>query len=78
MVVDFVVDQTQTMWYMALAGLVVALVGVQGVMNPDTWVLASAPVGQVFNVLPNVVHQALGGLFVLGGVTQVGEALDLY
>lgn len=76
MVVDFVYDQLDTDWYMALTGFVLIAVGIAGLMNPDSWVLASAPFGQIFNLLPNIVHQALGGLFALGGLSQVVDVFQ--
>lgn len=78
MVVDMVYDLMETNTYMLVAGLVLTLAGLQGVVGPDTWVLASGMAGQLFNVLPNVVHQALGALIGLGGVSQVVNALQDY
>lgn len=76
MVVDMIYDLLDTRWYMALTGVILTFAGLAGVMNPDTWFLASEPFGQLFNVLPNIVHQAIGALVALGGVSQVVDVLQ--
>jgi len=64
--------------FQLVSGLVLLGAGLQGFMSPDAWVLASAPFGQVFNLLPNVVHQALGGLVAVSGGLQSWVAVQEY
>lgn len=78
MVVDAVYDLMDTNVFMLLSGIVLAVAGLQGVLYPDAWALAMQPLGQVFNLLPNVVHQALGGLIGFAGVSQVWQAVEEY
>lgn len=64
--------------FQLISGLVLLGAGLQGFMSPDAWVLASSPFGQVFNLLPNVVHQALGGLIMVSGGLQSWAAVQEY
>lgn len=75
MVVDAVYDLMETEVYMLVSGLVLLVAGVQGFVSPDQWALATGMVGQVFNLFPNLVHQALGALIGFGGLSQVVESV---
>lgn len=76
MVFDMVRDFMDSSIYMLLVGIVLLVAGVNGVLQPDSWALAMDPFGQLFNLLPNVVHQALGGLIALTGLGQSAAAAD--
>lgn len=78
MVVDAVYDLMDSNLYMLVAGLVLLLAGYQGVVNPDGWVLAIGMAGELFNLLPDVVHQILGGLIGFSGLSQVFGAVEEY
>lgn len=79
MVLDMIRKFMDGSIYMLLVGIVLFVAGVNGVLMPDSWALATQPFGQLFNLLPNVVHQALGGLIALTGAGQsVAAADDLY
>lgn len=68
MVVDKVYDLIESAWFQALIALAVVMVGVQGVVSPGNWFMTNAPVlGQLTGFLPDVVHQAVGALFILAG-----------
>jgi hypothetical protein len=78
MVMDLVEMIMENPAFMLVSGLVLAIAGYQGVVSPDAWALAMQPFGQLFNVLPNVVHQILGGLIAVGGLGQVVSAVQEY
>lgn len=78
MVVDPIYDFMETKVFMAVTGLVLLVAGYQGVVAPDSWALASGIPGQLFNLLPNIVHQALGALIGFAGFSQVVASLEDY
>ena len=78
MVVDSLDMILENPAFMAITGLVLAVAGYQGVVSPDAWALASAPFGQVFNLLPNIVHQILGGLIAVSGLGKVWAGVQAY
>lgn len=77
MVVDAIYDVTETMAFQVLLALAIVMVGVTGIQSPGDWFMTNAPVlGSLTGFLPDIVHQAVGALFIVAGGSDLINKLQ--
>lgn len=79
MVTEEINDIVQSQLVQVISAALLIAVGVNGITNPGTWIFTQVPVlAQIGSVLPEVVHQLIGVLIALGGITDLGNETGVY